>query len=83
MNPAASPISCGAACRLWLKDGLDGIRTLSMAGKNFLREQSVNEDDLVACELVLVEACNNAVLYTRPTRDVTTQLKRGSFVNQT
>jgi serine phosphatase RsbU (regulator of sigma subunit)/anti-sigma regulatory factor (Ser/Thr protein kinase) len=49
---------------LWLKDGLEGIRAVSMAGKNFLREQSVSEDDLIACELVLVEACNNAVLYS-------------------
>src|SRR5436305_1437828 len=64
MAPPSPSISCGAACRLWLASGLDAIRETALTARQFLSDQRVAEDELVACELALVEACNNAVLYS-------------------
>src|SRR5690349_15554901 len=50
-----------AALRLWLPGRLPEVRTAALQVKDFLREQALTDDELQACELALVEACNNAI----------------------
>ena len=42
---------------------LDKVRPLAKQARDFLAAQGLTDEELMACELVLVEACNNAVLY--------------------
>jgi serine phosphatase RsbU (regulator of sigma subunit)/anti-sigma regulatory factor (Ser/Thr protein kinase) len=42
---------------------LEQVRPATRAIREFLREEGATEEELMACELALVEACNNAVLY--------------------
>jgi serine phosphatase RsbU (regulator of sigma subunit)/anti-sigma regulatory factor (Ser/Thr protein kinase) len=39
------------------------VRNTVLAARDFLASQGVENDDLLACELALVEACNNAIRY--------------------
>jgi serine phosphatase RsbU (regulator of sigma subunit)/anti-sigma regulatory factor (Ser/Thr protein kinase) len=45
---------------------LEEVRSVAATAKIFLLEQRVSPSDAEACELALVEACNNAVQYTPP-----------------
>jgi serine phosphatase RsbU (regulator of sigma subunit)/anti-sigma regulatory factor (Ser/Thr protein kinase) len=49
--------------RVSLACELQEVRPATLAVRTFLAEQGLNEDELIACELALVEACNNAVQY--------------------
>jgi serine phosphatase RsbU (regulator of sigma subunit)/anti-sigma regulatory factor (Ser/Thr protein kinase) len=49
--------------RLTLPCDLAAVRGAALAARNFLAEEGIAEDDLIACELALVEGCNNAILY--------------------
>jgi len=42
---------------------LERVRQLSMAVRNALARHGASEENLMGCELALVEACNNAILY--------------------
>src|SRR5262245_3909836 len=42
---------------------LDKVRPVAREVRNFLLEQGLTKDETMGCELALVEACNNAVLY--------------------
>jgi serine phosphatase RsbU (regulator of sigma subunit)/anti-sigma regulatory factor (Ser/Thr protein kinase) len=56
--------------RLQVPCALDAIRPMADRARNFLRQQSLPEEDVAACELALVEACNNAVKYTEDSERV-------------
>jgi len=43
---------------------LQRVGPAARAGADFLREQGLHAQDVGGCELALVEACNNAILYT-------------------
>jgi serine phosphatase RsbU (regulator of sigma subunit)/anti-sigma regulatory factor (Ser/Thr protein kinase) len=58
--------STGATCRLSLPTELEAVRDTVALAHRFLAEQNLEAQDLVACELALTEACNNAVAYSRP-----------------
>src|SRR5256885_4056882 len=49
--------------RLTLPCELAAVRGTALAARNFLAAQEIPEDDLTACELALVEGCNNAIIY--------------------
>src|SRR5205085_248833 len=42
---------------------LDAVRPAAFAARKELAALGASEADLIACELALVEACNNAILY--------------------
>ncbi|MBU6399063.1 MAG: SpoIIE family protein phosphatase [Verrucomicrobia bacterium] len=48
---------------LALECNLDAVRSAVVAVRQFLAEQGLPEDELTACEIALVEACNNAIQY--------------------
>jgi len=50
-------------CRLSLACDLAGVRETARAAREFLARQGLIEPDLIACELALVEACNNAIVH--------------------
>jgi serine phosphatase RsbU (regulator of sigma subunit)/anti-sigma regulatory factor (Ser/Thr protein kinase) len=39
------------------------VRTTVLAARDFLASQGLKNDELLACELAMVEACNNAIRY--------------------
>jgi len=61
-NGLASPAT-GMACSLVMACNLDQVRLTAAAARAFLLKHQVSPSDADACELALVEACNNAVLY--------------------
>ncbi|MFN7138686.1 MAG: ATP-binding protein, partial [Limisphaerales bacterium] len=46
-----------------LRCDLAEVRPLAVRVRDFLLTEGVNEEDVMSCELALVEACNNAILY--------------------
>jgi serine phosphatase RsbU (regulator of sigma subunit)/anti-sigma regulatory factor (Ser/Thr protein kinase) len=60
--PAPAPES-GVTFRLSLPCDLAAVRPAAFDARNFLATQTVDQNDLAACEMALVEACNNAILY--------------------
>src|SRR3954447_26204156 len=72
MAPSVMTYSSGATCRLSLSPDLAAVHDTVKTACHFLSEQRVGEQDLVACELALVEACNNAVTYSNPKPGQTT-----------
>jgi len=60
-NPAA--VSCPAALRLPMACDFRNVRGVAQAAHHFLLEHGCDEDTLMACELALVEGCNNAIKY--------------------
>lgn len=62
----ATPVSkpgAGFLFRVTLPCELDAVRPAASRSRELLAPQGANPDDLMACELALVEACNNAILY--------------------
>src|SRR5438128_11850064 len=57
--------SAGVMGGVWLRCDLAAVREAALAARSFLAAQGVADNDLAACELALVEACNNAILYAR------------------
>jgi serine phosphatase RsbU (regulator of sigma subunit)/anti-sigma regulatory factor (Ser/Thr protein kinase) len=53
----------GFRIRISLACDLSGVRAACLSAIEFLEVQNVHPDHLGACELALVEACNNAILY--------------------
>src|SRR5438445_10682870 len=58
--------SGGVTCRLSVPAELEAVRETVRLARDFLAEQNVDGQNLIACELALVEACNNAVAYSSP-----------------
>src|SRR5689334_19333812 len=58
----------GLARHLSMPCELTHVRGTVLAARDFLASQGVENDDLLACELALVEACNNAIRYAAETR---------------
>ncbi len=53
--------SAGVTCRLSLSADLEAVRDNVHLARRFLAEQNLAGYELIACELALVEACNNAI----------------------
>lgn len=47
---------------------IEQVRPVARAAHEHLAEAGLSDEELMACELALVEACNNAVLYVMPSR---------------
>jgi len=67
MSAAAVESSRTATLRFALACDLTAVRPVALNVRNFLVEQGWGDNDLMACELALVEACNNAVDYVDET----------------
>ena len=63
MTDAWLQLSRPATLRLSLACRLQEVRAATLRVGAFLREQGVGFEEIRACELALVEACNNAVQY--------------------
>src|SRR5690348_15391036 len=65
-----SPQTCtaSAVCSWRMNCRLDEVRSLAAAARTLLLERQISPADAEACELALVEACNNAVQYTPPSK---------------
>jgi serine phosphatase RsbU (regulator of sigma subunit)/anti-sigma regulatory factor (Ser/Thr protein kinase) len=66
MSLHALPVSRPAALRLLVPCDLAQVRPSTGPASAFLQEHGASEDEVRACELALVEACNNAVKYATP-----------------
>ena len=62
----AVPISRPATLKVRLECDLSKVRQASAHMKAFLADQGFSSADLDACELAVVEACNNAIKYASP-----------------
>jgi serine phosphatase RsbU (regulator of sigma subunit)/anti-sigma regulatory factor (Ser/Thr protein kinase) len=60
---SAAKIRAPGSLRLSVACDLDNVRPLARQARAFLTGYGISENDVMACELVLVEACNNAVQY--------------------
>src|SRR5215510_4986059 len=54
----------GIVLHLEIPIDLSAVRPRVLEALHFLVRQGVSAEDISACELALVEACNNAILYT-------------------
>ncbi len=54
------------ALRLKLPCDFTQVRRIAQAVSDFLRQQQWNDEQILDCELALVEACNNAIKYASP-----------------
>lgn len=63
MSAASSQSSMGVSLRLALPCALDEVRSAARTVSAFLRDEGLHPEELIACELALTEACNNAVQY--------------------
>src|SRR4051812_27707903 len=55
-----------AVFRIPLACDLAQVRPAARAAHQFLAEQECDDETLMACELALVEGCNNAIRYAAP-----------------
>jgi serine phosphatase RsbU (regulator of sigma subunit)/anti-sigma regulatory factor (Ser/Thr protein kinase) len=63
MTPSANqPVHC-VTFRLTLACDLPEVRRATHATREFLAEQGLQNEEIIACELALAEACNNAIQY--------------------
>ena len=63
MDKARSAAASGVSFRVALACDLAEVRPATLAVRAFLEQQELPEGEVSACELALVEACNNAVQY--------------------
>lgn len=63
MPQAYAKSSRSLTLRLSLACDLEEVRPVTLAVRSFLTEQGLSEEELMACELALAEACNNAIRY--------------------
>ena len=61
--PASVEDTTVPALHLTCACDLDQVRPLTQAAREFLSEHALTEEEMMAAELALTEACNNAVLY--------------------
>lgn len=67
MSEVSDKFARSVALRLLLPAELTAVRPATLALRAFLAEQGIPSEELVACELALAEACNNAISYASPT----------------
>jgi anti-sigma regulatory factor (Ser/Thr protein kinase) len=65
MTAKPSPSAHPATMRLALPCELSAVRTAAERVHEFLATNGCSEREIAACELALVEACNNAIQYAR------------------
>lgn len=58
-----TPPSLPAQLRLRMTCSVNEVRGVAQSVRTFLLQQGCSEQDVNDCELALVEACNNAILY--------------------
>jgi serine phosphatase RsbU (regulator of sigma subunit)/anti-sigma regulatory factor (Ser/Thr protein kinase) len=63
MTETATQATRGVTLRQTLVCALAEVRRATRTARDFLAEQGVQEEEIIACELALAEACNNAVQY--------------------
>jgi len=63
MADRGSKPAAGSLIRVMLPCDLGAVRQAALSARETLASQGAAEEDLTACELALVEACNNAILY--------------------
>jgi serine phosphatase RsbU (regulator of sigma subunit)/anti-sigma regulatory factor (Ser/Thr protein kinase) len=65
-SPKDASIAPATGClfRVKLAADLNAVRGASASARRFLEAHQVDAEIVAACELALVEACNNAILYT-------------------
>lgn len=63
MDEAHAAAASGVSFRVALACDLTEVRPATLAVRAFLEDQKLPEGEISACELALVEACNNAVQY--------------------
>lgn len=67
----ASPhLHSGLKIELSLACDIEQVRPVARAAREFLAAKGLSEEELMACELSMVEACNNAVNYALPSRQL-------------
>jgi anti-sigma regulatory factor (Ser/Thr protein kinase) len=66
MTAKSSPSTRPATMRLAVPCELSAVRAAAEAVHEFLATRGCSEEEVTACELALVEACNNAIQYARP-----------------
>src|SRR5262245_54100048 len=64
MANLASKLGAGFLFRIPLACQLDAVRPAIRDARELLASHGAQEEDLARCELALVEACNNAILYS-------------------
>ena len=62
----AAPPLLPARLQLRMACDVSAVPRIAQSIRHFLRRQGCSEKELNDCELALVEACNNAVLYANP-----------------
>jgi serine phosphatase RsbU (regulator of sigma subunit)/anti-sigma regulatory factor (Ser/Thr protein kinase) len=67
MSEPSAQFSAPAVLRLRLPCELDQVRRAALRVREFLARENLSVGELMACELALVEACNNAVAYAHDT----------------
>src|SRR5436189_4565907 len=63
MDKPASKPGAGLLFCIPLACQLDAVRAAVQGARELLAGHGAQEENLAACELALVEACNNAILY--------------------
>src|SRR5688572_9060238 len=63
---AESSDQLSVTLRLALACQVEAVRPAALRVVEFLKDQHVAGEEIQACELAVVEACNNAVQYARP-----------------
>src|SRR5262245_52666455 len=66
MRMPESPDQLSVALSLSLACQVEAIRPAARRVVDFLKDQHLSAQEIQACELAVVEACNNAVRYARP-----------------
>src|SRR2546421_288023 len=62
-TPSPANRSIAANCVLSIPCALDPVRPTAAAARSFLSAHNIGSAEADVCEMALVEACNNAVLY--------------------
>jgi serine phosphatase RsbU (regulator of sigma subunit)/anti-sigma regulatory factor (Ser/Thr protein kinase) len=67
---ATPHLHSGTNIQLSLACDIEQVRPVARVAREFLAAKNLSEEELMACELTLVEACNNAVNYALPSRQL-------------
>lgn len=68
--PATLHLCSTETLQLRLPCDIAQVRATAQRARKFFRAKGLSENELMSCELALVEACNNAVLYAKPSRQL-------------
>jgi serine phosphatase RsbU (regulator of sigma subunit)/anti-sigma regulatory factor (Ser/Thr protein kinase) len=68
--PATLHLCSASAFELRLPCDISQVRTMAERARKFFLAKGLAQSEVMSCELALVEACNNAVLYAKPSRQL-------------